>query len=186
MSLKSKLSYLANPERVDISRNNIRYAGTPEARRKAINNRRSYEKSGNPFWQKQHTNQSKQKIRNSNYHKTLTGTNNPNYGKSWNDEQRQRASLHNKQRDFYIGKIYNVKYINLDGTEEQHKIYNLQKYCTVKQLSYKNVSYLLPKKGKYLNLIFIDKTSAKLNKAYSDIVYEVYNSNDSINSKRIS
>jgi group I intron endonuclease len=184
ISVKSKMSYLLNPKRKDISKNNIKKANIPKNKRKALQNRRSYKGTGNPFWKKHHTEQTKEKLRNREYNKNLTGANNPNYGKKWNDEQRQKASLYNKQRNFYNGKIYNIKYINMDGTEEYHKIYNLGKYCTEKQLSYKNVSHLLPKKGKYLNLVFIDKCSTKLDKKYSDIVYEAYNFNDGLLAKR--
>ncbi|CAB5226346.1 grpIintron_endo, group I intron endonuclease [uncultured Caudovirales phage] len=184
MSAKSKLSYFKNPRRKDISKENIKRANTTESRRKALANRRSYEGISNPFWNKHHTEQTKEKLRNRECSKNLTGANNPNYGKKWNDTQRQKASLYNKQKNFYNGKIYNIKYINTDGTEEYHKIYNLRKYCDKKQLSYKNVSHLLPKKGKYLNLVYIDKCSAKLDKKYSDIVYEVCNFSDELLERR--
>ena len=184
MSVKGKLSFLLNPKRKDICRNNIKKASTLENRRKAMQNRRTYKGTNNPFWEKHHTEHTKEKLRNREYNKNLIGANNPNYGKKWNDEQRQRASLYNKQRNFYNGKIYVIKYINTDGTEEYHEIYNLRKYCTEKQLSYTNVSHLLPKKGKYLNLIFIKKASAKLNKTYHDKVYEVCNSSDGLIQRR--
>jgi group I intron endonuclease len=184
MSIKIKLSYILNPKRKDISKNNIKQANIPENRRKAIQNRRSYKGTSNPFWKKHHTEQTKEKLRNREYNKNLTGTKNPNYGKKWNDEQRQKASLYNKQRNFYNGKIYDVKYINTDGTEEYHKIYNLCKYCIEKKLNYRNVSHLLPKNGKYLNLVFIKKTSSKINKAYSDMVYEVCNYSDGLLERR--
>jgi group I intron endonuclease len=184
MSAKIKLSYLSNPKRKDISKNNIKKASTPENRKKAMQNRRTYKGNSNPFWKKNHSEQTKEKLRNRECNKNITGANNPNYGKKWNEEQRKKASLYGKQRNFYNGKIYVIKYIKSDGTEEYHEIYNLCKYCTEKQLNYRSVSHLLTKKGKYLNLIFIKKTSAKLDKTYSDKIYEVCNSSDGLITRR--
>lgn len=66
-----------------------------------------YTGKNNPFYGKKHTNESKNKIKNSEYIKNISGENNPNFGNKWNILQRKNLSEKKK-----------IKIIQLDMNEK--------------------------------------------------------------------
>lgn len=117
-----KSEFVTSGRCIEISRKNIKSANTPENRKRALKNRRSYLGKSNPFYGKKHTEETR--LQMSKNHANVLGDKNPNFGKTHSLHARSKISSAMNSRTFSTIKRWLIKYKN-----NTYLIWNFKKFA---------------------------------------------------------